>query len=244
MHVEGIPAAGTFTTAPAEDRTSDPTAAAVVRALGLLRGPGSGTGRVLLGLAGPPAAGKSTLARLLIDEINRHEGPDTAAYLPLDGFHLSNAQLDRLDLRSRKGAPETFDALGYLALVQRVAADRFRDIYAPDFDRTLDEPVAARHLIRPCTRLVVTEGNYLASPVTPWTNARALLRELWYVDADRTARDTRLLARHTAGGQDPSTARHRIDTNDQPNAAYVETARSVCDWVVRTDAFAPAHRSA
>ncbi|MFF0393043.1 nucleoside/nucleotide kinase family protein [Kitasatospora sp. NPDC004615] len=244
MHVEGIPAAGTSTTTPAVEPMPDPTAAAVARALGLLRGPGSGTGRVLLGLAGPPAAGKSTLARRLIDEINRHEGPVTAAYLPLDGFHLSNAQLDRLDLRARKGAPETFDALGYLALVQRVAADRFHDIYVPDFDRALDEPVAARHLIRPCTRLVVTEGNYLATPVTPWTNARALLRELWYIDADHTTRDARLLARHTAGGQGHSTARRRIDTNDQPNAEYVETARWACDWVVRTDAFAPAHRSA
>ncbi|MFD8594065.1 nucleoside/nucleotide kinase family protein [Kitasatospora sp. NPDC059646] len=227
MRVEGIPVEGTSTS------TAVP-ATAVARALGLLRGPGSGTGRVLLGLAGPPAAGKSTLARQLIDEINRHEGPDTAAYLPLDGFHLSNAQLDRLHLRARKGAPETFDARGYLALLQRAAADRFHDIYAPDFDRTLDEPVAARHLIRPCTRLVVTEGNYLASSATPWTDARALLRELWYVDADHAARDTRLLDRHTAGGQDPTAARRRVDTNDRPNAAYVETTRAACDWIVRT----------
>ncbi|KDN85248.1 hypothetical protein [Kitasatospora cheerisanensis] len=227
MHVEGIPVEGTSTPAGPER--------AVARALGLLRGPGSGTGRVLLGLAGPPAAGKSTLARHLIDEINRLEGPDTAAYLPLDGFHLSNAQLDRLDLRSRKGAPETFDARGYLTLLQRVAADRFHDIYAPDFDRTLDEPVAARHLIRPCTRLVVTEGNYLASSATPWTDARALLRELWYVDAEHAARDARLLDRHTAGGQDRAAARQRVDLNDLPNAAYVETTRMTCDWTVRTD---------
>ncbi|MFD7644070.1 nucleoside/nucleotide kinase family protein [Kitasatospora sp. NPDC059795] len=243
MHVEGTSAAGTPTTVPADERPSAPVAA-VERALGLLHGPGSGTGRVLLGLAGPPAAGKSTLARLLIDAVNRHEGPDTAAYLPLDGFHLSNAQLDRLELRPRKGAPETFDAFGYLALVQRVAADRFHDIYAPDFDRTLDEPVAARHLIRPCTRLVVTEGNYLASPATPWADARALLRELWYVDADHAARDARLLARHTAGGEDHSTARRRVDTNDRPNAAHVETTRAACDWVVRADVFAPARRTA
>ncbi|MGW4382290.1 nucleoside/nucleotide kinase family protein [Kitasatospora sp. NPDC004531] len=242
MHVEGAPVTDTPTTRPADERTS--ASAAVARAFGLLRGPGSGTGRVLLGLAGPPAAGKSTLARLLIDRINQHEGPDTAAYLPLDGFHLSNTQLDRLDLRPRKGAPETFDALGYLALVQRVAADRFHDIYVPDFDRTLDEPVAARHLIRPRTRLVVTEGNYLASSAAPWTDARALLRELWYVDADHTARDTRLLARHTAGGQDHATARRRIDSNDRPNAAYVESTRAACDWVVPADAFAPVHRSA
>ncbi|RKE19140.1 nucleoside/nucleotide kinase family protein [Streptomyces sp. TLI_171] len=238
MHDEGTP-----TTASATEQ-SDAAALAVTRALALLRGPGSGTGRTVLGLVGPPAAGKSTLARLLVDEINRHEGPDTAAYLPLDGFHLSNAQLDRLGLRPRKGAPETFDALGYLALLERVTADRFHEIYAPDFDRTLDEPIAARHLIRPHTRLIVTEGNYLATPATPWTDARALLRELWYVDAGERVRDARLLARHTAGGQDEASARHRIDTNDRPNAAQVETTRTACDWVVRTDEFASASRSA
>ncbi|MFJ1755360.1 nucleoside/nucleotide kinase family protein [Kitasatospora sp. NPDC088134] len=238
MHVEGTPS----TTPPAEQ--PDAATPAVARALALLHRPGRAVGRTVLGLAGPPAAGKSTLARHLIDAINRREGPDTAAYLPLDGFHLSNAQLDRLDLRSRKGAPETFDALGYLALLQRVAADRFHDVYVPDFDRALDEPIAARHLVRPHTRLIVTEGNYLASPTTPWTDVRALLHELWYVDADDSTRDARLLARHTAGGQDEAAARHRVDTNDRPNAAQVESTRTACDWVVRPDAFASARRSA
>ncbi|MFC8717260.1 nucleoside/nucleotide kinase family protein [Kitasatospora sp. NPDC057198] len=237
MHVEGTPATASATA------TEQPVAVAeqvVAQALGLLRGPGSGAGRTVLGLTGPPAAGKSTLAHLLVAEINRREGPDTAALLPLDGFHLSNTQLDRLGLRPRKGAPETFDAHGYLALLQRVVTDRFHDIYAPDFDRTLDEPVAARHLIRPHTRLVVTEGNYLAAPTTPWTDARALLRELWYVDADESARDARLLTRHTAGGQDETAARRRIDDNDRPNAAYVTTTRTACDRVVRAGEFAPA----
>ncbi|QKW19616.1 nucleoside/nucleotide kinase family protein [Kitasatospora sp. NA04385] len=236
MHVEGSSAP---TSTPATEQPAAVAEQVVVRALGLLHGPGSGTGRTILGLAGAPAAGKSTLARLLTEEINRREGPDTAAHLPLDGFHLSNAQLDRLGLRPRKGAPETFDAHGYLALLRRVAADRFHDLYAPDFDRTLDEPVAARHLIRPHTRLVITEGNYLAAPTAPWTDARALLRELWYVEADESTRATRLLARHTAGGQDPEAARRRIDDNDRPNAAYVTTTRAACDWTVRTGEFAP-----
>ncbi|GJF34827.1 hypothetical protein KNE206_75270 [Kitasatospora sp. NE20-6] len=92
----------------------------LTRALGLLRGPGSATGRTVLGLAGPPAAGKSAVARHLVDGIVASEGPGAAAYLPLDGFHLSNTQLDRLGLRARKGAPATFDTAGYLALLGRV----------------------------------------------------------------------------------------------------------------------------
>ncbi|GHH70915.1 hypothetical protein GCM10018781_31470 [Kitasatospora indigofera] len=201
-------------------------------AAGLLRGRGSGS-RVILGLTGPPAAGKSTLARHLVAEVCRSEGPDTAAYLPLDGFHLSNAQLDRLGLRSRKGAPSTFDAHGYAALLRRVAEDRFHDIYVPDFDRELDEPVAARHLITPRTRLVITEGNYLSSADTPWPAARALLRELWYVDAEDTVREERLVRRHMAGGQPETEARHRVSSNDHPNGEYVKAAREGCSRTVR-----------
>ncbi|WP_431678678.1 nucleoside/nucleotide kinase family protein [Kitasatospora sp. KL5] len=194
---------------------------------------------MILGLAGPPAAGKSTLARHLVAEIVREEGPDAAAYLPLDGFHLANAQLDRLGLRARKGAPETFDAAGYLALLHRVANERFNDIYVPDFDRALDEPVAARHVIRPHTRLVVTEGNYLASPDVPWAAVRGLLRELWYVHADDDLRHRRLIERHTAGGQDHQVAALRTATNDHPNGEYVKAGRAACTWSVRVTDLPP-----
>ncbi|MFD0528374.1 nucleoside/nucleotide kinase family protein [Kitasatospora arboriphila] len=205
----------------------------VARALGLLHGPGSGSGRVILGLASPPAAGKSTLARHLVDAVVRQEGPEAAAHLPLDGFHLANVQLDRLGLRARKGAPETFDSAGYLALLRRVTNERFHDIYVPDFDRALDEPVAARHVIRPHTRLVVTEGNYLAAPEAPWTTARALFRELWYIDADDDLRHRRLIDRHTGGGQDHQAAALRIAANDHPNGEYVKAGRDTCSQLVR-----------
>jgi hypothetical protein len=95
------------------------------------------TGRRLLGLCGPPAAGKSVLARALVDGINLRLGTDTAAYLPLDGFHLSNRQLERLGLTDRKGSPPSFDVYGYNALLRRVGADPApgHDVYAPDYDR-------------------------------------------------------------------------------------------------------------
>jgi pantothenate kinase len=97
-----------------------------------------GTHRILVGITGPPGSGKSTVADALVAVL------DSAAYVPMDGFHLSNAQLDRLALRHRKGAQETFDADGYVAVLQRVADAYGRaDVYVPDFDHALDEPVAA-----------------------------------------------------------------------------------------------------
>jgi len=110
---------------------SDPSTtglgAVVDLALALVRGPGA-AGRVLLGVAGAPGAGKSTLAEALVREVARREGPDAVAHVPMDGYHLADVQLDRLGLRARKGAPETFDALGYAALLRRLREDTGRDV--------------------------------------------------------------------------------------------------------------------
>ncbi|MDT0346386.1 nucleoside/nucleotide kinase family protein [Streptomyces litchfieldiae] len=189
--------------------------------------------RAVLGLAGPPGAGKSTLARALVDALG-----GVAAYVPLDGFHLSNEQLDRLSLRSRKGSEPSFDVWGYAALLGRLAEDGTREVYVPDFDRTLDEPVAARHRVPPEARLIVTEGNYLACDLPGWREARALMDRLWYVDAPAEVRDARLMSRHTGHGRDAAAARAWIDGNDRPNADLVERFRDRCDLVLRlsTDA--------
>ncbi|MGW4650665.1 nucleoside/nucleotide kinase family protein [Kitasatospora sp. NPDC004289] len=189
-------------------------------------------GRSVLGLTGPPGTGKSTLALYLITEINRTHGPGTAAYLPLDGFHLANAQLDRLGLRHRKGSPPSFDAHGYVALLRRVHTERFTEVYAPGFDRTLDEAVAGRHAIHPHTRLVVTEGNYLASTEPPWSAVRPLLHELWYLATPASVRDERLMHRHVSGGRTPEAAREWIERNDAPNGAYVEGSPAACTRVL------------
>ncbi|MUL41297.1 nucleoside/nucleotide kinase family protein [Streptomonospora sp. PA3] len=189
--------------------------------------------RAFLGLAGPPGAGKSALARYLVDEVCAAQGPGTAAYLPMDGFHLSNAQLERLGRRDRKGAPDTFDVRGYLALLRRLHAVGESPVYAPDFDRTLDEPVAARLIVEPGVRLVVTEGNYLAEDAPLWREVRALLNDLWYVDADDTTREARLVERQIAGGRSAEDAQEWVRRSDRANGEIVKATRGNCSRVVR-----------
>jgi pantothenate kinase len=183
-------------------------------------------GRFLLGIAGAPGAGKSTLAVLLVGALRERLGQDAAAYVPMDGFHLSNAQLDRLGLASRKGSAPSFDVWGYLALLRRLrAAVPAEPVYVPDYDRTLHEPIAARHLVTPETRLIVTEGNYLAAGTAGgpgWTEVRAQLDALWFLATPDAVRDARLLARQQAGGLDAAAARAWVDTNDHPNGELVK----------------------
>lgn len=190
---------------------------------------------MLLGIVGAPAAGKSTLARRLVAQVDAALGADTAAYVPMDGFHLANAQLRRLGLADRKGAPETFDVDGYVHLLRRLRAQRERPVYAPDFDRTLEEPVAAALVVPPQARLVVTEGNYLADDGPGWDQVRDLLDEVWYVDTPQSLRERRLLDRHVGGGRSHAEAEAFILASERPNAERVERSRRHATRIVVPD---------
>lgn len=188
--------------------------------------------RVVLGLAGPPGAGKSTLAVAIVDHARARMGDSWAAYFPMDGYHLSNAQLQRLGLEDRKGAPNTFDIDGYVATLSRVAADAGADIYVPDYDRVLHEPIAARLLVPSSARLVVTEGNYLALDDRNWRAARRFLDHLWYVEAADSLREERLFARQVSGGRAERAARDWVERSDRPNGELVKRSKANSDRTI------------
>jgi len=145
--------------------------------------------RTILGIAGAPGSGKSTLAAWLQQQF----GPGTAVVVPMDGFHLGNAIIDGTPLRERKGAMDTFDAGGYLSLLRRLAARDEAVVYAPEFRRTLDEPVAASIAVPADVPLVITEGNYLLADQEPWKEIRAQLDEVWFLETPHGLRISRLV---------------------------------------------------
>ncbi|MDN4476759.1 nucleoside/nucleotide kinase family protein [Demequina sp. SYSU T00192] len=184
--------------------------------------------RAILGIAGIPGAGKSTLARELVAGL-RAAGA-AAAYLPMDGFHLSAAELARRALADRKGAPETFDVDGFVALLRRVRAAR-EDVLAPDYDRDLHDVVPGGLVVPAGARIVVTEGNYLGVG-GGWEAVRPALDALWFLDVPWEVARERLIERRVATGRLRDDAVAWVDTVDAANARLVGASRGAADLVI------------
>lgn len=217
--------------------TPEPLSAdqAVARAVALA----AAGGRSVLGIAGAPGAGKSTLARRVVTAVTEQLGPGVAVQVPMDGFHLANAALDALGRHDRKGAIDTFDAAGYVALVRRLTRtgggmDDTETVWAPDFDRRVDEPVAGSIAAPPETVLVVSEGNYLLDQSAPWRELPGLFTETWACVVDDDVRIDRLVGRHMRHGRDHESARAWAVKVDGVNAARVTADLHRASVLVRT----------
>jgi pantothenate kinase len=189
--------------------------------------------RFLLGIAGPPGAGKTTLATELAELANDQRGEAFAVVAPLDGFHLPNATLDERGLRAVKGAPETFDCEGFRRSLARVREEH-QTILWPAFHRERDEPTPDEIGISPETRLVVVEGNYLLLDRPCWQDVRSLLDDVWYVDAPAELLRRRLIDRAIAFGRTPEEATRHVDGSDMPNLQLVARTREHASRIVRT----------
>lgn len=187
--------------------------------------------RKILGIVGPPGCGKSTLAQAVGEKCG-----ERAVVVPMDGFHLANVELTRLGRAGRKGAEDTFDSAGYVALLRRLREQpRDEIIYAPEFRREIEEPIANAIAIEPGQTLVITEGNYLLLEHGHWAKVRALLDEVWYVVVDPALRLKRLIERHERFGRSPQAARDWVATTDEPNARLIEATQSRADVLLDWD---------
>jgi pantothenate kinase len=184
--------------------------------------------RTLLGITGPPGGGKSTLAQAIADEL-----ADDAVLVGMDGFHIAQAELERLGRRDRMGALDTFDGAGYVALLRRLRDATEDVVYAPEFRREIEEPINAAVAVPRDVPLVITEGNYLLVDEDPWSAVRELLDEAWYVVQDEDRRLRLLIARHIEFGKEEEYAREWVMRSDQRNAELIATTQARADALVR-----------
>ncbi len=192
----------------------------------VIRGKAGGAGRVMVALAGPPGAGKSTAAADLVARIGAG-----ARAVPMDGFHFDDAVLTARGAQGRKGAPDTFDVQGFLHLLRRLKSED--EVAIPLFDRSLELSRGSAAIVGHQDRILVVEGNYLLLRESPWDQVAGLVDMTVWLDVPEAELDRRLVERWAFYGKTPQEARDWIDGNDMPNIRRVTRGSASADFVVR-----------
>ncbi|MFJ6028711.1 nucleoside/nucleotide kinase family protein [Pseudarthrobacter sp. NPDC092424] len=187
----------------------------------------AGGTRVLLGIAGAPGAGKSTAAQAIVSAMDGQ-----AALVGMDAFHLANDVLANHGSQSRKGAPDTFDPWGYAHLLRRLKCNQEPVVYAPIFDRHIEEPIGCAIPVGSNVPLIVTEGNYLLLDADGWREGKESIDQVWYLDTPDDERQRRLMRRHEAFGKPAGEAKAWALGSDQRNADIVEGSRERADLII------------
>ncbi|MGB7818826.1 MAG: nucleoside/nucleotide kinase family protein [Ornithinibacter sp.] len=187
--------------------------------------------RLIVGIVGEPGSGKSTVADDLVRVLESRG--IASVVVPMDGFHLSRAELERRGLADRKGAPESFDGLGYAELLEHLRSSPEESVSAPAYDRTVEEVVDGAVEVAAGTTIVITEGNYLLLDGEPWCRVAPLLALSCAVEVDADVRLARLIDRHVFFGRSPEDARAWVDRVDEPNATLVRDSMHGADVAIR-----------
>lgn len=192
----------------------------------------SKNGRFMLGITGPPGSGKSTVSGLLCDLLkNAHNR--RALVVPMDGYHLSNEELVRRNLRPLKGIPSTFDADGFVTLIRDIKGGASRTIEFPTFDRDIDSVIECGGKVESTDEIIIVEGNYLLMTEPPWHQIRHYMDDVYYIDAPNAVLLERLVDRHVQGGMNEQEARVKVDSTDLPNAGLIEKTRHLATKIVK-----------
>lgn len=176
--------------------------------------------RYMIAIAGPPASGKSTFAEKLSLKINQQSRESICEVIPMDGFHLDNTTLVKLQLRHRKGAENTFDSTGFTKMIKALHISN-EAISIPLFDRAKDATVPDAKTISPAIQILIIEGNYLLLNTEPWTQVQGNYDYKIFLNPDIDTVKKRLIDRWLENGYNLEDAKQRALSNDIPNAEYV-----------------------